>query len=114
READDIQLQLDHAAARLAETGEYADGDWYARAKHALRCRRRDIDKLNRQIKEAKREAAGTRHPTAADVTTRRLAREARMATFGQTFIDVAEEFLPRPLFDAIREEARKRHGEAA
>ena len=49
-EADNIEHQLDMASALHKKEGKYADPVWYSKAKYALKCKRRQIHRLQREI----------------------------------------------------------------
>lgn len=55
-EAEHIKLKLSDAKARVRNSGEYSDQDWWYRANDALRIKKKEIRKLARRLSELKAE----------------------------------------------------------
>lgn len=79
-----INIQLERARAHQKMTGEYADPDWYQRASAARRIKARDVQLLQRQLAEAKR----NRNQSTAD----RFVTIARRELDPDTFNRILEE----------------------
>lgn len=84
-EMDDIQSQLDRAKARAAETGEYADSDWFRRAEFARKRRGRAVQKIDLALSRKKQ------------VTHR---------SFEAAFLDAARSVLTHDAFAAVTDAA--------
>lgn len=85
-----IRTKLDAARAEKIKTGVYADAQWFARAKAALRFKGMEHQRLQRACA--------------------RLARERRTAqarSFEQAFVDAARKLLPADLFQSIADQAQ-------
>jgi hypothetical protein len=84
-EMDSIQYQLDEAKAKAAETGEYADPDWFRRAEYARRRRGRAVQRIDMALSKKKQ-----------------FNRDA----FEAAFVDAARSVLTRDAFSAVTEAA--------
>lgn len=88
-----VKGQLEKAAAHRIATGEYADADWYRRAKAVQRYTGIEHQQLLRQISAIKR-----------------TQREVNARSFDACFVDAARALLPpdefRRLYDAARQAA--------
>lgn len=84
-EMDEIQSQLDRARARAAETGEYADADWFRRAEYARRRRGRAVQKIDLALSRKKK---------------------ADHRSFEAAFVDAARSVLTRDAFAAVTDAA--------
>lgn len=54
-ESTNLKLQLDHARAKVATTGEYAPSGWFNRASAALRYMNRDRQRLQEHMAKLRR-----------------------------------------------------------
>jgi predicted O-methyltransferase YrrM len=90
----DVKGQLEKASAHQIETGEYADADWYRRAKAAQRYAGIEHQQLLRQIADIKR-----------------TLRASGANNFEACFINAARELLKpddfRMVIDAAHQAAR-------
>lgn len=55
RESNEIQLLVDLAKARAHTNDQWADPSWFARANHAIRWRRSEFNRLNKEISEIRK-----------------------------------------------------------
>lgn len=91
-ECNEIQLQLDLAKARAYTNGEYADPGWFARAKHALRCRRSEFNRLAREI-----------------ATIRKADRVAAQQQQERIFVEVCRERFDEDVWTSVWAEVSRR-----
>jgi hypothetical protein len=87
---DSIEYQIETARVEARSNGNYADGQWYAKAQYALRRKRKTVD-FAKQI-------MGER---------RRNKNIAMSNTLSSVFVDVARESLSEEEFSAILEDAK-------
>jgi hypothetical protein len=91
-DCETIQHQLDMAIARAKDEGVYANAVWFAKAKLALRRKRRDVQQLNQLIRE-RREAERGKSQLALETA----------------FVDLAREHLSPGLFEDLLHAAQRR-----
>lgn len=89
---DTIKHQLDMATAKYHETGERTDPVWFSKAKQAMRCKQRDVQKLVRRIAQE-----------------RKGDRIRQNKELGNIFIDVAKESLAPEQFQRLLQTAQGR-----
>ena len=88
-EMDEIRTQIEDAKAKAAATGDYADREWFRRAKYALRAKGRLHQQLQYRL--------GT------------LRKPKSPQSMAQHFIDVARETLSSDQFHQILQTAMGR-----
>lgn len=84
-ELADIKAQIEGAKHKAFQDGIYADADWLTRAKHALRYRGIEHQKLNVEIARRKKDE-----------------RLKRASSFSESFVESARQMLPVELFTQI------------
>lgn len=101
REMEDLQVQLDSvvrqldaAKAKAVSTGEYADDNWFARAKHAKRVIGRNIGRLQTELGEIRR--------------SQKAASRKEAVTFERLFMYKAKEILPKETYELIFSETNR------
>lgn len=85
---DSVVQQLDAAKAKAASTGEYADDNWFTRAKHAKRVIGRNIGRLQTELGEIRR--------------SQKAAASKQSVSFERQFMYKAKELLPKATYDLI------------
>lgn len=86
-----IRAKLEKARAEVHLSGEYADPDWYRRAKAALRFKGIEHQRLLREA-----------------AALRRQEKRHRAKEFGEAFIDAARRRLDPEVFSDLLDEARE------
>lgn len=85
-----LKAKLEQVRAKRVQTGEYADPDWYRRAKTRLRFTAIEFNKLQRRIAEV-----------------RRVERQAQAARVERAFVDHARRTLDEVTFQRILDAAQ-------
>jgi len=87
---DSIRAQIDAAQAKARETGEFADSDWWGRAKWALKSKGRQCQQIQLLLRQKNKAAQGS---------------------LENCFMTTARELLPAEQFQAILDTARLKVG---
>ncbi len=81
----DIKTDIERAQATARSTGEYADSDWFNRARAALRYKGIEYNRILREIKDA-----------------RKVETADKDRVWEQTFIKVAKRTLTEDVYDRL------------
>jgi hypothetical protein len=90
-EMDEIRTQIEDAKAKAASTGDYADREWFRRAKYALRAKGRLHQQLQYRLGVLRKE------------------RSTQSTEVEKQFVNVAREVLPDEQFHRILQTAMGR-----
>jgi hypothetical protein len=90
-EMDEIRTQIEDAKAKAAATGDYADREWFRRAKYALRAKGRLHQQLQYRLGVLRKE------------------RSTQSTEVEKQFVNVAREVLPDEQFHRILQTAMGR-----